>query len=140
MVVYLYNRLSGKVIFSTIFYELFYGKKLSILYIRVFGLTVYIYLQRYQFKYFKFSDRVKFFVFIGFTDGIKVYKLLDFYIYQITYLRSVIFDEIFISRFFSGIFDSAEFGGDFMYLDLFQVSEFLYDTVLFNLVSESELE
>lgn len=96
MSVYLMNRFLSKSINCKTSYEVWYGRKLSVNYIRIFGLTVYVYLNKQQIKYFKLSDRVRKLVFVGFTDGIKVYKFFDFQIKQIIYSRSVVFDESFV--------------------------------------------
>lgn len=92
MAAYLHNRLPSTSISATP-YELWHKRKPSIGHIRIFGMPAYAHQNREQVRHAKLSDRSKKYVFVGFTKGIKAYKLYDPVTRQITYSRSVIFDE-----------------------------------------------
>lgn len=92
MAAYLHNRLPRKAVDTTP-YELLYRRKPSTEHIRIFGMPAYAHQNSEQVKHSKLSDRFKKYIFVGFTDGIKAYKLYDPITRQIVYSRSVIFDE-----------------------------------------------
>lgn len=60
-------------------YEFLYGQKFNIRYFKMFRVNVYVYLNRVQMKYLKFSDGKNKLIFVRFTDGVKVYKFVRFF-------------------------------------------------------------
>lgn len=92
MAAYLHSRLPGKSVSSTPF-ELWHCRKPSLGHIGIFGSAAYAHQNQQQVKHSKLSDRSRKYIFVGFTDGIKAYKLYDPVTHQVAYSRSVIFDE-----------------------------------------------
>lgn len=90
---YLYNRLPCKPLDGKTPYEVWCGRKPSIQHLRTFGAPAYAHVPREKRAHNKLSDRAIKLVFIGYTEGIKAYKLLDPSTRQVHYARSVIFNE-----------------------------------------------
>lgn len=76
---------------DVIFYERWTGKKLSIMYFRVFGCRVYIYIFKEQRK--KLDYKFRFMIFVGYIEGIKGYKVYDSGTGSVIYVRIGIFEE-----------------------------------------------
>lgn len=60
---------------------------------RIFGSDAYAHLPKDHLQHSKLSDRAHKYKFIGFTEGIKAYKLYDPVTHRVVYSRSVTFDE-----------------------------------------------
>lgn len=90
-VIYLLNRVVITVLSGKIFYEVFWGRKLSFLYLKVFGFSVFVFISEVKRK--KLDDRFRQLVFVGYSEESKVYKLFDSVIFKIILFRSVIFKE-----------------------------------------------
>lgn len=116
MTTYLHNRLPGQATPSSTPYYLLFGRKPSISHIRMFRATAYAHLHSSQLKHAKLSDRTRKYVFIGFTDGIKAYKLYDPSTRQTIYSRSVTFDETAVIPLNVGTPTTGEPVGDLMSL------------------------
>lgn len=90
---YLHNRLLGAAAADKTPFELLYGRKPSTGHLRIFGAPAYAHIRKEQIAHAKLSDRAQKLIFIGFTDGIKAYKLYNPITHQVIYSRSVLFDE-----------------------------------------------
>lgn len=95
MSAYLLNRLPSKSVQGKTPYEAWHKCKPSVQHIRIFGSPAYAHLNKQQTQHSKLSDRARKLVFVGFTEGIKAYKLLDPQTKRVIYSRSVVFDENF---------------------------------------------
>lgn len=90
-VIFIQNRIEYASVQDKIFFELWTGLKFDIFYMRVFGLSVYVYVYKDLRK--KFELKFIFCIFIGFTEGIKGYKVIDRQLRKVIYFRDVIFVE-----------------------------------------------
>lgn len=76
---YVLNRLLFSVLGGKIFYILWTGSLLTLKYLKIFGLSVYVYISDYRRK--KFDSRAEKMVLVGYMDVMKVYKFFYFVIY-----------------------------------------------------------
>lgn len=90
-VIYILNRVVSSVLSGRIFYEAFWGRKSSLLYLRVFGLSVFVYIS--EVKRSKLDNKFVFLIFLGYFEEFKVYKLYDKNIFKIVLARSAVVSE-----------------------------------------------
>lgn len=123
--IYLLNRFFISAVDGQILFEVIWRRKFSFLYLRVFGFSAYVYIS--EERRLKLEDRVRLFVFVGYGEEVKVYKLFDLFILTAVFVRSVIFKEFVCSvkSYFDYLSDNSE---RVIYVDLTDMedlSEFL---------------
>lgn len=80
------NRLLIKIFSGFIFYERWTGQKLRIVYVRVFGCYLYVYvLKSFRVKFDFTVKRVRFFG----IKGVKGYKIFDEESGKVSYIRTI---------------------------------------------------
>ena len=72
---YILNRLPTKAVAEKTPYEIFYGKKPSISYFRVFGCTAHVHVPDQKIS--KMDSKSKKMIFIGYSSTSKAYRLWD---------------------------------------------------------------
>lgn len=90
---YLHNILPFKASPGSTPYELWHKQKPLISHLRVFGVVAYAHVDKHLLKHPKLSDRAVKAIFVGYTEGVKAYRLYDPHRRQIFHSRSVVFME-----------------------------------------------
>lgn len=89
--IYLSNLLPTKAVFNRTPYEVWYGAKPKVSYLKTFGCVAYTRVPSQSLQ--KFDDRAQKCIFIGYYSKSKAYRLLDPQIGKVMVSRDINFDE-----------------------------------------------
>jgi hypothetical protein len=89
---YLVNRSPSSMLYDKTPHEVWSGKKPSLQHLRVFGCDAYVHVPKKNRS--KMDNKVEKCIFIGYKDGVKVYKIWNPETKKIVYSRDVVFREV----------------------------------------------